>query len=186
MDDEYCDIAAGAAGGSCAPVMGVCGYAAAHAWVAYECGDEAGCPACPSGEMCVDHGCEPARLVCPESAPVGSTGSCSATVAEEPCSECDFIVTDPSGRQFLGKTGADGSIELPMNLEGVYKVSILKDGEVVAEMEIDAISKAMPPEPPKPGLLEDPGSLAVLLLLLLVIIALVFYWRTRSGKKGKR
>jgi len=56
-DAEYCAMLATAAGGNCEPVVGECGYAANHAWVAYECGDEAGCPTCDTGYECSDHSC---------------------------------------------------------------------------------------------------------------------------------
>ncbi|NYZ76994.1 carboxypeptidase regulatory-like domain-containing protein, partial [Candidatus Micrarchaeota archaeon] len=55
---EYCAMLATAAGGNCEPVVvGECGYAANHAWVAYECGSEAGCPSCSAGFDCSAHVC---------------------------------------------------------------------------------------------------------------------------------
>jgi len=65
-DNEYCAIAVGAAGGDCMPVVGECGYAENHAWVSYECGDEAGCPSCDSGFECSDHVCMPVEEEPPE------------------------------------------------------------------------------------------------------------------------
>ncbi len=56
-DVEYCAMAVGAAGGTCEPVTGECGYAENHVWVQYECGDEAGCPSCNVGFECKDHVC---------------------------------------------------------------------------------------------------------------------------------
>jgi len=59
LDTEYCNTATGAAGGECEPVVGECGHATNHAWVAYECGSEPGCPSCDSGFECSDHTCVP-------------------------------------------------------------------------------------------------------------------------------
>jgi len=57
-DGEYCDIpSTETVYGTCEPVVGECGYAENHVWVAYECGPEAGCPTCESGFECDNHVC---------------------------------------------------------------------------------------------------------------------------------
>lgn len=76
LGTEYCKIETGAAGGDCEPVVGECGYAENHAWVAYECGDEAGCPTCDTGFECSDHECvEVQQQETPPAAPPAGTGT---------------------------------------------------------------------------------------------------------------
>lgn len=182
-DKEYCDIPAGQTGGSCKPVSGDCGYAEAHVWVQYECGDEEGCDECPPRHVCENNVCVESELEGPQTGFVGDEAEFTATRGDEACSNCDVEVTDPTGKKISGKTDADGNFVLPLTLKGTYKVALLKDGQVVQELSLDSMPKAPGEEPGKPTAEEeDLTPLGFLLLLLLLLLGLVVYWRRRKKK----
>ncbi len=185
---EYCDIPAGAAGGSCEPVEAKpCGEIRDHAFVpyGYECGDEEGCPSCPSGEACLKHECVQADVSCPSTGMVGDSKTCEAREEGEICPACDYEVTSPDGRKFYGKTDENGNFELPLELKGTYQVTLLKEGQPVRTIQVQAFPQAEPEEPEKPtagG--PDAGMLLWAAVLVLAAAAFLVYWRSR-GKKRK-
>jgi len=182
-DKEYCDMPAGQTGGDCKPVSGDCGYAEAHVWVNYECGDEPGCPSCPPRHVCENNVCVENELEGPQTGFVGDEAGFTATRGDEPCVNCDIEVTDPTGKKITGKTDENGNFVLPLSMKGTYKVALLKDGQVIQELSLDSMPKAPAEEPGKPtGEEEDLTPLGFLLLLLLILLGLVVYWRRR--KKG--
>lgn len=184
-DTQYCDVPAG---GTCKDVpVGDCGKVENHAFVAYgyECGAEVGCPSCPQGEICVDHLCKAVDVTCPTSGVVGDETACTAQEGGNPCANCDYQVTDPTGKTYNGKTGADGTFGLPLTIQGTYKVMLLKDGQPVKSIEVKSLPRAQPSEPDKPTVVSNIGTyLLALSLLLVLIVAAVLYWRGRSGRKG--
>ncbi|MBD3210059.1 hypothetical protein GF318_01635, partial [Candidatus Micrarchaeota archaeon] len=184
-DSQYCDIGEGADGGICTNVTGLCGYPENHTWVQYECGDEEGCEDCPGGMLCMEHECVESALDCPEEMVLGEGGACTARTGGEPCEDCEYVITDPAGGDITGRTLEDGTIVLPLEMEGVHKVALVSDGEVVREVEVEALPRAPPVEEEKPtqeGL--DLASLLWLLLILLIVIFLIVYWRRR--KQGRK
>jgi len=184
-DTEYC-----APGGTCEEVTGKCGQAISHRFVpyGYECGSEPGCPVCPGNKICTNHTCAlpPAGpdVTCPATGFVGDNKTCMAKTGDQPCKSCDYVVTDPTGRNYSGKTDAGGSFGLPLGMEGTYKVTVFQDGQPVKTIQIKSLPRAAPEEPEKPT--EAPGlesyMLWLLLLLVLAVLA-VLYWRSREGKK---
>ncbi|MFN7990889.1 MAG: NosD domain-containing protein [Candidatus Micrarchaeia archaeon] len=184
---QVCDIPPGSAGGACKDLTGKCGQAKDHKFVpyGYECGAEPGCPSCPEGKQCADHKCVGNDLTCPSSGVVGGTTTCRATEGTQSCQLCDYRVTDPLGKTFGGKTDDSGNMELPLNLEGTYKVALLKDGKVIKEIFVQALPKAGGGEGTKPTS-TGPDSFTLLWLLILVIgvIAAIFYWRSRGQKRA--
>jgi parallel beta-helix repeat protein len=183
---KYCDIPAGAAGGSCKVVAGECGKVENHAFVAYgyECGTEPGCPACGSGFACVSHNCIQNDVTCPSTGIVGDKKTCEAKENNQPCANCDYVVTDPSGKNSTGRTDESGNFDLPLNMQGIYKVALIKNGTVVKVIEVKAFPQAQPEEPTKPAATgPDLGMIIALLVLLLLIVLGVVYWRSRGQRK---
>lgn len=181
-DDEYCDNE------ECAPVIGECGYSQGHSWIQYECGDEPGCPACPQGEVCLDNRCEAGNMDCPGVFYLDEEGLCTATLGPDVCANCDYQVIDPAGEWYTGKTDEDGSILLPFELEGEYKVALLQDGEIVKEVTVNVLPKAPPTEEEKPTeeITEDALSWLWLIVILAVLAVAFLYWRGRKGTKPKK
>ncbi len=106
---EYCKIPSGKIGGECVAVAGSCGEAKNHTFVpyGYQCGTEPGCPSCPADMRCEAHKCIGNGLSCPTTGIVGDNKTCQASENEQPCANCDYIVTDPAGRNFTGRTDAE-------------------------------------------------------------------------------
>jgi parallel beta-helix repeat protein len=191
-DNQNCMGVTGAPGtqnspGKCNDITGQCGTVKGHEFVpyGYECGTEPGCPACPQGSTCADHKCISNDLKGPQTGFIGDSAKVQATEGDGVCKDCDIQGTDPTGKPFTGKTGPDGSFELPLTLQGIYKVSLLKGGVVVKTIQINSLPKAPAEEPAKPtatGGLEI-FSLIGLLVLLLVVILGVVYWRGTAKKK---
>jgi parallel beta-helix repeat protein len=187
---DYCDIPVGAAGGSCKPVTGQCGSVRNHAFVAfgYECGTEPGCPSCPEGSSCTSHACISNNdLSCPSTGIVGDKKTCEAKENSVPCANCDYVVTDPAGKNSTGRTDENGNFDLPLNMQGTYKVALMKDGAVVKIIEVKAFPQAQPEEPAKPVASgPDLGMVTALLALLLLIVLGIAYWRSRGKSKQKK
>jgi hypothetical protein len=182
---SFCDIAPGAAGGSCEDVQTLpCGEVKDHKFVAYgyECGTEPGCPSCPSGGFCENHACQSAGINCPTTGVVGEEKTCSATMDGQPCANCDIMVTDPDGKSTGGKTDEEGNFQLPLKLKGTYMVKLLKAGGVVKTVDVTAVapgSKPVAPGQDYSGLLLGGG------ILLLIAAGLYFLFGMKK-KKGKK
>jgi parallel beta-helix repeat protein len=179
-DNRYCKIPTGASGGTCELVTG-CGFASNHKLVPYECGFDSGCPSCPEGYTCTEYKCVQDDLTCPSTGIIGDTKTCEAKENNQPCAHCDYVVTDPTGNLSSGRTDEDGHFNLPLRLEGTYKVALLKNGTIVKAIEVRAFPKAQPVEPAKPTESSlDPGTIFPLLSLLLLIILFIIYWKSRD------
>jgi len=184
---EYCKIPAGSEGGTCEPVgANPCGEIRDHAFVpyGYECGSEEGCPSCPEGEACLKHACVQADVSCPSTGIVGDSKTCEAKEEGEICPACDYEVTSPDGRKSYGKTDDNGNFQLPLGMKGTYLVALLKDGQPVRTIKVQAFPQAEPAEPEKPtagGL--DAGPLLFVAVLLIAILAGLVYWRSRGTKR---
>jgi hypothetical protein len=187
-DTQYCDIPVGAGGGDCADVTGDCGYAAAHAWVQYECGDEPGCASCPAGMFCVEHECVAGDVECPATAFVGDEESCEASTDGDVCANCDYEVTDPSGNKLTGKTDANGNFYIPFNMQGEYTVVLLaEDGTPIKSIVVNALPKPAVEEPGEPTVVTDGGDLSLFFIILVVLLLLLlFWWLIRRGGKRRR
>jgi hypothetical protein len=187
-DSKYCDVPAGAAGGNCREVPPQqCGEVKNHVFVAYgyECGSEPGCPSCPAGSACSNHKCVGGDINCPSTGLVGDKKTCAAQEDGQPCANCDYTVTDPAGGTFSGRTDESGNFDLPLTLKGTYEVSLVKDGQVVKVIQVQAFPQAQPDEGNKPaaGGGPDVGLMLALLLLLLLVVVGIVYWRSRGKKK---
>jgi hypothetical protein len=145
----------------------------------YECGSELGCPSCPANFECIDHKCVGADLTCPSTGLVGDEKTCSADM----CPFCDVEITGPDGKKYTGKTDGNGNFDLPLNLQGIYTVVLLKDGVPVKSVQVKAFPQAPPEEPEKPTSTGgDPFSLLWLLILLLLVILGIVYWKSKKKK----
>lgn len=173
------------AGGFCEDVTGMCGEVVDHKFVPYnyECGTEPGCPSCPDGRQCVNHKCVKNDLTCPSTGIVGDSQTCQAAENGGVCANCDVQITDPAGKIFYGQTDENGNFAVPLNLEGSYKVSLLKNGQPVKSIEIVSFPQAKPEEPEKPTVPGfDSSVLLWIILLLIALAALAIYFRTRKTK----
>ncbi|MFA5187206.1 MAG: right-handed parallel beta-helix repeat-containing protein [Patescibacteria group bacterium] len=186
-DNEYCDVPVGQPGGSCKPITG-CGDIRNHAITLWECGDLEGCPACNAGELCITHNCVQGDITCPASGIVGDSKTCQAKEDGLPCLNCDYVVTDPAGKNFTGKTDDKGNLNLPLKLAGNYKVTLLRDGEVVKTILVKALPKSPPVEPEKPasGAIDPLFAGLFLIILLALGLVAIMYWRRGKGEKKKQ
>jgi hypothetical protein len=186
-DNEFCDIPPGAAGGACKEVPpGDCGVVQNHAFVpyGYECGTEPGCRSCPEGKLCIDHVCVQNDVTCPSTGIVGDSKTCSATENGTACPNCDIEITTPDGKKSGGKTDDNGNFDLPLTVEGIYHVALLKNGSVIKTIDVQAFPQAQPQEPEKPTSTGgDAMSLLWLIVLLLLVVLGIVYWRSRGRKK---
>ncbi|HSB46929.1 MAG TPA: hypothetical protein VLD37_02865, partial [Candidatus Bilamarchaeum sp.] len=182
---QFCDVPEGQAGGTCKDVVGQCGFASDHSWVQYDCGPEAGCPSCPSGQECSDHQCVQKDIKCPGEGVVGKDLTCKATENELPCPLCDLLITGPDGKNFTGKTGPDGSFNFPLKLTGIYKVAILdSNGRVIKLTEVRATAGGGPTEGETPTTTgQGPFAYLWLIILLVLVVLGILYWRRRGGGK---
>ena len=186
--DQFCDILPGHNTGACKDLCAdgssfcQCSNAVDHALVptGWECGDQAlGCQGCPAGEQCVDHKCVAPDLSCPATGIVGDQKTCDGT----DCPDCDYEVTLPDGTKATGKTDADGDFGLPLNLEGTYRITLLRNGTPLKTVEIKALPQSKPGEEEKPPSTATGDLNWLWLILLLIVVVLGFlYWRSR-GKK---
>jgi parallel beta-helix repeat protein len=190
-DDQRCDIPAGQPGGACADITG-CGEAAGHRLMPWECG--AGCPPCPEGSSCMLHACakdapkpepEPA-LTCPMSGLVGEDKVCVAKIGSEACANCGLIITDPAGRNFTGRTDAEGNFALPLTMEGIYTVTLTKDGKAVRTLQVQSLAASTQAGGEKPVADADGAAPSALIIIaLLMAILAFFYFRRKKKPQGE-
>ncbi len=196
LDSQQCLSPSGAPAtaqvpGSCQNVTGQCGYVSSHVFVPYNytCGPEPGCPSCPAGQNCVAHQCLSNDISCPSTGIVGTSKTCLLTENNTACGpqdNCSAIVTGPDGKNQSVTPDENGNVQVPLSIQGRYVVTLLKNGQVVKQVFVDAVPQAAPPTTPeKPGAAgPDIFTVGWLLVLLLVVIGSVIYWRGR-GQKGK-
>jgi uncharacterized repeat protein (TIGR01451 family) len=180
---KYCDIAPGAEGGSCRNVTGQCGQIVGHTFVPYnyECGSESGCPSCPQGRVCIQHGCVEGELISPVSGFVGGNVTIKANEEGKTCAFCNVEIVAPDGKKYYGRTDAYGNFNLPLGLTGVYTVNLLKDGTILRSIKINSMPAAARPEE---GLKLTTENLACLAAIVLVAILALVAWKRR--KKDRR
>ncbi len=186
---DYCNVPVGAAGGTCEPVPPQpCGEVREHAFVpyGYECGNEPGCPSCPSGSACLNHSCVSYAVTCPTTGIVGDAKVCSAVKEDAPCALCDYEVIAPDGKKSSGRTDESGNFNLPLQMEGTYRVSLMEGGQAVKAIDVKAFPQAQPQGGEKPQAAPDYGWLLWMLLLLAVLAAGLIYWRRRGNEGGKK
>jgi hypothetical protein len=178
---KYCDVAPGAAGGSCRNVTGQCGQIVGHTFVSYnyECGNESGCPSCLQGEVCIQHGCMKGELISPDSGIVGENVTIKAKEDGTPCAFCNVEIVAPDDKRYHGTTDASGNFIFPLGMRGIYAVNLLKDGTIIKTIKIEAVPAAAPPEK---GLSTE-NLICIAAIILAVILALVA-WKRRKKDKG--
>ncbi len=142
---------------------------------------------CKANQVCLDNKCAGGALSGNTTNYVGSNETVKATQDGDPAPGADIVVTDPSGRIFNLKTGADGSISFPLTLSGTYKVTLMQNGKLIATMSVDSLQQNITPQP---GLLAMilgliAANLLWLIVLLLLILAFVLYMRRRGEKAGR-
>ena len=181
-DDSACPLTQACTGHSCQDVGGGCGIVANHTFIAYECGTE-GCPLCQEGYECIGNKCILSDVACPSSGVVGTTESCNATENGLPCANCDYVITDPAGKNSSGLTDANGSFSLPLSKQGKYLVALLKDGRAVRIIEINSMPRASGDTGSPTAASTDMMPIMFGILLLLLLAVAIFIWRSRAAKK---
>jgi len=182
-DDSACPLTQACADNSCQDVpSGGCGIVANHTFIAYECGTE-GCPLCQEGYECIGNKCILSEVACPSSGVVGTTGVCNATENGLPCANCDYVITDPAGRNATGLTDGNGSFSLPLSQQGKYLVALLKDGRAVRIIEITSMPRASGDTGTPTAASTDLMPVMFGILLLLLLAAAIYIWRGRAAKK---
>ncbi|MEW6036024.1 MAG: hypothetical protein AB1529_05405 [Candidatus Micrarchaeota archaeon] len=183
-ETQYCDIPVGAAAGSCRDVSG-CGSVLNHTLVPYRCGNAPDCPLCPEGYICINNGCLQGNVTCPATAIVGDQKDCSAMENGEPCVDCDYEVTDPTGKKSAGKTGENGSFLLPLSMAGAYNVTLLSNGTLLKTIQVNVLPGAGMDGADKGSLSFDFMPFVWLLAIIVLAALLVLYWRGRAPEKPK-
>ncbi len=173
---QYCDIPAGSKGGTCKEIT-ACGLVANHTVVQpYECGLPS-CPACPSGELCEEHSCVSYNLTGPNQGIVGQNATLVASRNGLACAGCSLSITLPDGTVLSVSTDPQGRFTLPLNMAGMYDVTLTQGGAMMP-LQVTAVEAAQPPIPPRPASIYD--NLWLVLLLALLLLALLYLlWRGR-------
>jgi hypothetical protein len=110
--------------------------------------------------------------------------TCKAIENNESCSSCNYVITDPAGKRFTGRTDKNGSFNVPMSIEGTYTIELLKAGSVMKTIEIPAFPTVQPiQEGPLTVLDTISRNPSQIIILVIVLAALLLYWRSRKGKK---
>jgi len=167
--------------GSCQQVTGQCGFATNHTFVPYnyQCGSEAGCPSCPTGQMCSDHICVTLGLNCPSTSTVGATVTCQLTENNQSCSNCNASITAPDGSQTNVTSDSKGNVQITTNNAGNYVVS---NGQ--SHAYIATIAPPTPAQPVStPVATTTPFNWWIWLLLLLIIAIILYYYQRRRRQK---
>jgi hypothetical protein len=181
LDAEYCNIAPGAQNGYCEDVSG-CGYASNHTLVPYQCGNDSSCPLCQEGYVCIRNTCVQGNLSCPATAFAGDEVACNATSGDGPCAGCDYLVTDPAGRNSTGTADANGSIRLPLAMAGVYNLTLMANGTPLSALSLSVFPGSGEAGPDTA--LMSPEALMILgLLLIILLVALAIYFLRPAPKK---
>ncbi|MGV8085367.1 MAG: hypothetical protein ACP5N9_03905 [Candidatus Bilamarchaeum sp.] len=112
----------------------------------------------------------------PSSGVLGSTVTFSVTN----CEDCSVRVEGPDGR-IVTLTVTNGAVNLPITMPGNYRLSLVRNGEVVRSLSMAANNQTnvapSPSAPPVPGESGDNGfGFAILIIIILVVIGGVAYY----------
>ncbi|MFH0738140.1 MAG: right-handed parallel beta-helix repeat-containing protein [Candidatus Micrarchaeota archaeon] len=181
---ERCVIPQGQDGGSCEDVGCECGMISNHACERYQCCSDRDCLA---GMVCKDHRCVQADVRCPEEGIVGDEKQCNATENGDKCSNCDYRITAPDGKNYTGKTDENGNFVLPLRLQGDYQVTLLKDGQVIRVVTVQSLPKPGTggEEKPTAWLPQEAQALFLVVLVALLFLALL-YLRRRGERREEK
>jgi hypothetical protein len=119
----------------------------------------------------------------PSSGVLGSTVTFSVTN----CEDCSVRVEGPDGR-IVTLTVTNGAVNLPITMPGNYRLSLVRNGEVVRSLSMAATSPTnvtpSPSAPPVPGESGDNGfGFAILIIIILVVIGGVAYYYMSQRRK---
>ncbi|VVC03192.1 Uncharacterised protein [Candidatus Bilamarchaeum dharawalense] len=124
------------------------------------------------------------NLNCPNNGLVGTNKTCTVLQEEQVCKNCDYQIVDPVGKIYTGKTDEAGTFTLPLQVNGTYRVSIIRNGQIIQSVTVDALSSTKPIEnPPQVYVSQDWTFLYALPIVLLLILAVYLYWRVTKKRK---
>jgi LPXTG-motif cell wall-anchored protein len=117
---------------------------------------------------------------------VGEEKACSARIGAEACANCVLVITDPSGRNFTGRTDAEGNFDLPLTMEGIYTVTLIRDGKTLRTLEVHSLAAA-PTGPDEKPIADGGGAApsALIIIALLMAIMAFFYFRRKKKAQGE-
>jgi hypothetical protein len=181
---ERCGIPAGAQTGQCIPVVG-CGAIDNHVLVVqWQCGDLQACPPCGSGYSCISHQCIRGSIRAPSNLYVGSNTTIHAEINNVSCANCEIEITDPAGRNFTVTTNASGDVSFPLNQEGVYKATLVKNQMPLSSVAITSLRPPSVISAVPVTLIESKDVPCLLAVLIVLLLLFVLYMRWRTGKWG--
>ncbi|MFZ5500576.1 MAG: dickkopf-related protein, partial [Candidatus Micrarchaeota archaeon] len=180
---QYCDIPEGEAGGVCTEIECGCGVIGEHACAEFECCADSDCGL---GEVCVSNKCALAGLTCPSTGIVGDEKTCNARQDGDICAGCDYQIRAPDGKTYMGKTDQDGNLIIPLDLRGVYTVTLFKDGQVLRTTQVESLPRPIIGEPERPVSFIEAAQALFLVILVAVMLVVLTYIRRRGGEKLKR
>ena len=143
--------------------------------------------AAPAGESCSAHKCIQRGVSCPSTGIVGDKKTCEAKQDGVACPNCDYVITAPNGWKYEGRTDDSGNFDLPLDMKGTYQVALLKDGQPVRIIQVQAFPQAQPEDTGKPAAAgPDISILLWVLVLFVLLVGGILYWRSMGrGPKKK-
>ena len=174
QDNEYCDIPPNALVGSCKQVEGLCGYAANHTWIMYECGEEEGCPSCSRG-VCENRQCVIYSIECPEQVQEGEEIVCQVSREGETCRGCEVLVKDPKQVRRTVSTDNNGELRVRGEEVGAYRFEV---GGASATTEVYRIVKEKEGEMPW-------IQICIVLLALILLLLALWCWRRKKAEEER-
>ncbi|MEM4360147.1 MAG: right-handed parallel beta-helix repeat-containing protein [Candidatus Bilamarchaeaceae archaeon] len=182
--DDDCAFDERCTDGKCVKIQpGECGYIANHAWFVYECCNDTDCP---TGYVCKEHTCIPPLY----RIETNSTGFIGDEHVARVFPEGSYTLTliDPTGKRTQIQTDEHGYVRFRLESEGLYTLSLLRDEEMMASVNVSAL-KHVVPEEERPAWWEELAKNWCWLLgvlLLIIGIGYVLYRRKMEQFKFRK
>jgi parallel beta-helix repeat protein len=179
---KFCDIQTGQSGGTCEDVSCDCGKAVNHACVDYECCSDS---QCENGKICIKNKCSSAFVACPSTGLVGDDKTCNAKEDGDVCSGCNYQITAPNGKTYVGVADEDGNFVVPLELRGTYRVELLRDGQVVRMITMEAYPRLAFGDDYRPTTTTIELGQALFLVIMVVVLVVALAYLRRKGERFK-
>ncbi|MEM2949269.1 MAG: hypothetical protein QXT05_02645, partial [Candidatus Bilamarchaeaceae archaeon] len=179
--DDDCAFDERCTDGKCVKIQpGECGYIANHAWFDYECCNDTDCP---TGYVCKEHTCIPPLY----RIETNSTGFIGDEHVARVFPEGSYTLTliDPTGKRTQIQTDEHGYVRFRLESEGLYTLSLLRDEEMMASVNVSALKHVVPEEEKLAWWEELAKSWCWLLGVLLLIIGIGYVLYRRKIEQFK-